>query len=224
MPPVSPALVIAVFDLDRTITRAGTYTPFLLGCMPGGLTKILRVAAALAHGVAYKTKRIDRAEMKARMLALSIAGASRAQVGAWAGDFVDRWLISHTRPGALAAIARHRAAGDHLVLATASYDFYAAVFAARLGFDHVIATKSVWDAEKLRAAVDGENCYGLAKLAAVQAYLKSHSPAKTLAYSDHHSDFALLRAVDEGVAVNPNGKLRRLAEAHKMAVVDWNSV
>jgi phosphatidylglycerophosphatase C len=221
--PLSPPTHIAVFDLDRTITRAGTYTPFLLSCMPFGLSTLGRVAAALGYGAAYKAKRFDRAGMKSRMLRLSIAGAPRAQVDAWAGAFVARWMTTHVRPGAVDAIARHRAAGDHLVLATASFDFYADVFARHLGFDHVIATASAWDAQgALRAAVDGENCYGAAKLARVQMYLSDHPDAQITAYSDHHTDFGLLSAAHEGVAVNPNAKLRRLAQAHNMPIVDWN--
>jgi HAD superfamily hydrolase (TIGR01490 family) len=164
---------------------------------------------------------MTRAGLKARMLELSIAGASRDQVAAWAEAFVSRWMKIQVRPGALAAIARHKAAGDRLVLATASFDFYAAVFARHLGFDDVIATRSVWRDERLCAALDGENCYGADKVAAVKAYLAAHPGARITAYSDHHTDFAFLRMADEGVAVNPNAKLRKLATAHGLAVVDW---
>ena len=221
--PRLPATV-AVFDLDRTVTRAGTYTPFLLSCIPPGLGMAGRMSKALAGAVAYQLGLTTRGALKARMLEVSIAGATRDQVDAWSEAFVARWLQTHIRPGARAAIARHRSAGDRLVLATASFDFYARVFAARLGFDDVIATVSVWDENgRLRAALAGENCYGAVKLAAVQSYLAGRpSPARVVAYSDHHTDFALLRWAQEGVAVNPNAKLRRLAAAHGLATVDWD--
>ena len=214
---------IAIFDLDRTITRAGTYTPFLLSCSPPSLGKAGRVSVALAAALGYSLGGMTRGSLKARMLELFIAGASRDQVAAWTDAFVARWLQTHIRPGALAAIARHRAAGDRLVMATASFDFYAGVFGARLRFDHVLATASVWDAGgHLYAALDGENCYGAAKLTMVRNYLATlPSPARVTAYSDHHSDFGLLQEVQEGVAVNPNVKLRRLAQKHNLTVVDW---
>ncbi len=213
---------IAVFDLDRTVTRAGTYTPFLLFCAGGGPTVAWIVLRGLVAGLIYKAGFMTRSQMKGRMLALTIAGAPRAQVHGWAEAFVDRWLKTHVRPGAVAAIARHKAAGDHLVLATASFDFYARVFASRLGFDHQIATGSVWQEDRLQAAVNGENCYGPDKLAAVKAYIETlPDPKRVVAYSDHHTDFELLRAADEGVAVNPNNKLRKRANAGGMAVVDW---
>lgn len=219
------APTVAIFDLDRTVTRAGTYTPFLLHCAPRSPLTIVRVLTGVALALAYVGGLSSRGAFKARMLALFIAGTSRAQVGLWADAFVARWLESHLRPGALTAIARHRAAGHTLVLATASFDFYADVFAARLGFDHVIATAGVWDESgHLCAALGGENCYGPAKVKAVKTFFEA-LPARprSIFYSDHHSDFALLRWADEGVAVNPNGKLLRLAQTHGLSIVDWNS-
>lgn len=216
---------IAIFDLDRTVTRSGTYTPFLLGCGPAlgrsGLAMVLATLPALgAYGLGLAT----RAELKAAMLGCSIAGRLRAEVAAWAGRFAAGWLGAHIRPGARAAVARHKAAGDRLVLATASFDFYARLFTAALGFDDLIATRSAWEGDVLRAAVGGENCYGPAKLAAVRAYVERLDPKpRVVAYSDHHADFELLRWADEGVAVNPTRTLRRLARIHGLAVADWET-
>ena len=215
-----------VFDLDRTITRSGTWTPFLWHCKP--LTTIARLwhfVQGLPTALGYFVGRVPRSALKERMVQLWIAGAPREQVEAWSDDFVARWMRSRVRPGALKAIERHRAAGDHLVLATASFDFYAQEFAERLGFDHVIATESVWDNDnRLVPRVEGENCYGEAKLAAVKAYVdRLPSATRTVAYSDHHSDLDLLRWAHEGVAVNPDTKLRRAAAENNLSVGDWNA-
>ena len=111
-----------VFDLDRTITRSGTWTPFLWHCKP--LTTIARLwhfVQGLPTALGYFVGRVPRSALKERMVQLWIAGAPREQVEAWSDDFVARWMRSRVRPGALKAIERHRAAGDHLVLATASF-------------------------------------------------------------------------------------------------------
>ncbi|MHB1207269.1 MAG: HAD family hydrolase [Rhodospirillaceae bacterium] len=214
---------IAIFDLDRTVTRQGTYTPFLLHCAQAlGKSRLAVVAAALPAVAGYGLGFRSRGELKARMLECAIAGRPRAEVMAWAGGFGS---VTEIRPGARAAIARHRAAGDRLVLATASFDFYAQVFAEALGFDDLIATGSVWRDEVLAPAIAGENCYGPAKLAAVRAYVERMNPRpRVVAYSDHHSDFALLRWADEGVAVNPSSRLRSLARAHALTISDWDAI
>ena len=215
----------AVFDLDRTITRSGTYTPFLLHALPLGPRVFWNFLRGLPTLARYHAGRVSRAALKEKMLHYSIAGTPREQIETLSDAFVERWLETRIRPGARAAIARHRAAGDHLVLATASFDFYAQVFAERLGFDHLISTASVWDdSDRLCAQVDGDNCYGQAKLAAVKAYFSNlPSSARVVAYSDHHSDLDLLRWAHEGVAVNPDSKLRRISPAHNLSVVDWEA-
>ena len=214
---------IAFFDLDRTITRAGTYSPFLLHCARSTPARYMRVPLALAAMGAYASGKTTRAALKARMLDLFIAGAPRSQVSAWAESFVTRWMDIQVRPGAREAIEKHRAAGDQVVMATASFDFYAEIFGERLGLDHTIATASVWDdSDRLCAAVGGENCYGPAKIAAVEEYLAQFSARPAFVfYSDHHSDFDLLKLADEGIAVNPNRKLHQLAGQHGLPVVDW---
>src|SRR5205823_11516993 len=57
--------------------------------------------------------------------------------------FADKQLATNVRPGALKAIARDKAEGRRVVLATASYRLYADAIAERLGFDDVIGTGSV---------------------------------------------------------------------------------
>lgn len=222
---VAASPTVAVFDLDRTITRMGTYTPFLMHCVPAHQRTFERLPMAIWLTAIYALGLISRDKVKARMLEVNIVGASRTQVAAWADSYVEKCLEHNVRPGALAAIKRHRAAGDHLVLATASFDFYAQVFADMLGFDHLIATKSVWDDRgRLRASLGSENCYGQVKFDAVQDYVAAMIPRpRVIAYSDHHSDVELLRWADEGYAVNPNGRVRRMALAHGFQILDWNT-
>lgn len=211
---------IAVFDLDGTITRRGTFTPFLFHCAGRlGLSRAGLAGACLPALAAYGVGLNSRGALKARMLSLSIAGRSTAEVAGWAQGFARAWLGSEIRPGARAAVARHKAAGDRLVLATAAFDFQARPFAAALGFDHMIATASVWENGLLMPALGGANCRGAAKLAAVQAY--AGDARVTAAYSDHHADFDLLRWAGAGVAVNPTRRLRALARASGLAVEDW---
>jgi phosphatidylglycerophosphatase C len=217
--------IVAVFDLDRTITRMGTYTPFLMHCVPARQRTLERLPMAIWLTTIFALGLISRDKVKARMLDVNIVGASRAQVATWADTYIEKCLEFHVRPGALAAIKKHRAAGHHLVLATASFDFYAQVFADTLGFDHLISTKSVWDERgRLRAALAGDNCYGQVKFNAVQDYVAATIPRpRVIAYSDHHSDVDLLRWADEGVAVNPNGRFHRMARAHGFQIVDWET-
>lgn len=219
------APVVAVFDLDRTITRMGTYTPFLMHCVPARERTFERLPWAIWLTAIFAVGLISRDDVKARMIDVNIVGCTRAQIATWADSYVERCLRKDVRPGALSTIAKHRAAGDHLVLATASFDFYAQVFADVLGFHHLIATKSVWDERgRLCAALGGENCYGQVKFAAVRDYVSAMEPRpRIIAYTDHHSDVELLRWADEAVAVNPKGRFRRMAIENRFQIADWDA-
>ena len=130
------------------------------------------------------------------------------------------------RPGARSAIARDKAEGRRIVLATASYRLYADAIAQRLGFDDVIGTASIIGLdERVHAKIAGENCYGPAKLRMIADWVDKsglngvHGHVRF--YSDHVSDRPAFEWADEPVAVNPHSKLRRLAEERGWAIEDW---
>ena len=216
---------VAIFDLDRTLTRLPTYTPFLLASQRDRpLRRASAVVRVLPTLLAYLAKRVDRKRVKSRMLELTLAGAAREEIEAQSRAFAEDWLARELRPGARPVCAAHSEAGDHLMLATASFDFYARFFAEGLGFDSVAATLSAWSEEdRLLARLEGENCYGEEKLRRVQKALPwPRETCYVIAYSDHHSDLPLLTWADEGVAVNPSRRLAAAAGTQGLRIVDWN--
>lgn len=220
----SGVAVAAVFDLDRTITVRGTFTPFLLFCLwrQGGLLR--GVPGIVAAMVAYVRKAIDRKTLKERMLAASIAGLTRGEVARFADMFVDHLMAGGLRPGAERAIERHRASGHTLIMVTASFDFLAERIGRRLGFDAVVSTRSTWDEHaRLLPFIDGENCYGPAKIRALAAVNALTQGRHIIAYSDHHTDAPLFDWASDAVAINPTKKLRRLAKARGLRIENWDA-
>ncbi|MEX0923884.1 MAG: HAD-IB family hydrolase [Rhodovibrionaceae bacterium] len=220
-----PLRRVAVFDLDRTITRLPSYTPFLLSTLRGRpLSQLSACAATLPWLLGYLLKTVSRAAVKERMLRLTLAGQPREEVEKQARRFVTAWLEGGLRPAARDVCTRHSKAGDQLMLATASFDFYAGLFAEGLGFDSLVATLSSWSPEgRLLARLDGANCYGEEKLRRVQKALPwPRETCYVIAYSDHHSDLPLLGWADEGVAVNPSRRLAEAAKAQGLRIADWD--
>ena len=213
----------ALFDLDRTITRQGTYTPFLLSVARHRPAAFLSVPLFLAAALAYRLGWISRGRLKEIMLRRVLGAMPRAQVQALAESFVENEIERRLRPGARAAIDRHRRAGHRLVLITASFDFYAEIFGQSLGFDDIIATAADWDGQdRLTGRIAGENCYGPAKFRALARALPDlKNKYRLLAYSDHHTDADLLAWADVGTAVNPSRRLRLLAKRLGLTIVDW---
>jgi HAD superfamily hydrolase (TIGR01490 family) len=219
---------LAIYDMDRTVTRTGTYTPFLLHAAKALSPWRLALAPLVPFVMAaYATKLIDRRRLKEINQRLLIGGRiPRAKLAPVTEDFADLILKTNIHPGALRQIAEDKAAGRRLVLATASYRFYVEPIAWRLGFDDVIATGSVAGLDDIiHARIDGENNYGPAKLRLIEAWLKAHeidrADTHIRFYSDHVSDAPVLEWADEPFAVNPSSGLKRLAGLRGWRVVDW---
>jgi HAD superfamily hydrolase (TIGR01490 family) len=219
---------LAIYDMDRTVTRHATYTPFLLHCaMRRAPWRLLLLPLVALSMLAYATRLIDRARLKEINHRLLLGGKVHPRdLQPLVDSFADRQVAANIRPGACAAIARDQAEGRRLVLATASYRLYADAMAERLGFDDVIGTNSIIGLdERVHAKIAGENCYGPAKLRMIADWVEksglkgAHGHVRF--YSDHVSDQPAFEWADEPVAVNPHGKLRRLAEQRGWAVEDW---
>ncbi len=214
---------LAVYDMDRTVTKRPTYVAFLLHCA----ARLLLLPLVLLSVLAYAVRLIDRAKLKEINHRLLIG--HRVHLNALkplVDSFAGKQVASNIRPGALKAIARDKAEGRRLVLATASYRFYAEAIAERLGFDDVIGTGSVIGLDdRVHAKIGGENAYGEAKMRMIAEWVETsglkgvHGHVRF--YSDHVSDRPAFEWADEAVAVNPHGKLRRLAEERGWAVEDW---
>lgn len=219
---------LAVYDLDRTITRRATYTPFLIHCaLRRQQWRLLLLPLVVLAMLAYAARFFSRARLKEICQALLIGRhIHAAELKPLADSFADATVARNIRPGARKAMERDREQGRRLVLATASYRLYADAIAERLGLDDVIATGSVIGLdERVAARIDGANCYGDEKMRMIAEWVeKSGLTGKhghVRFYSDHASDAPAFEWADEPVAINPHDKLRRMAAARGWSVEDW---
>lgn len=227
-PSPAPPVRLAIYDLDRTITRVGTWTPLLIHAVTRRapwrlalLPVVLGAAGLRAAGLLHR----DR--LKQVMHRMALGRLTPAQAESLAARWLVRFGPAHIRPAARAQIAADRAAGYRIVIATAAYAFYAQAIARELGADGLIATRTATDASgRLLPRIAGDNCYGPAKLAMVTAWLSAQGIARAAAevrvYSDHVSDVPLLAWADEAVAVNPHAALAREARRRGWRQVDWD--
>jgi HAD superfamily hydrolase (TIGR01490 family) len=219
---------LAIYDMDKTITRVATYPGFLRhAALRLAPWRLLLLPLAGLSVVAYGLRLIDRQRLKELNQHILLGPHSRkSELATVAASFAEHTLASNVHPGALDAIAADRAAGRRLVMATASYRLYVEAIAEQLGFDAVIATNSLTGLDdRVIARVDGENCYGPAKLRMIIAWMEREAIARDQAhirfYSDHASDAPVLEWADEPFAVNAHDELRRLARQRGWTIVDW---
>jgi HAD superfamily phosphoserine phosphatase-like hydrolase len=223
---VKPAL--AIYDMDKTITRRATYTPFLIhAALALAPWRLLLAPLVLVTGLVYALRLLDRGRLKELNYQLLIGhGLAPERLEPVIQSFAEHQVRTNIMPGARASIAADRAAGRRLVMATASYRLYAAAIAERLGFRDVIATQTGLDTRgRVVAFIDGDNCYGTSKLAMIQDWLEREGLAREAVhirfYSDHVSDAVVHHWADEAIAANAHDRLLRVARAEGWDVVDW---
>lgn len=222
-------LRLAIYDMDKTITRRATWTPFLIHAARSVAPwRLLLLPAAVLATVGYALRLVSRAGLKEATQRLMLGRAvSPERLRRIAASFADSVAETGTFHGARARIAADRREGYRIVLATASYGFYAAEIAARLDIVDVIATRWQTDSKgHILSRIEGENCYGPVKLRMIENWLESEGIARDAAhirfYSDHVSDAPALAWADEAYAVNAHGPLRELAVEKGWTILDWD--
>lgn len=220
---------LAIYDMDRTVTVHGTYTGFLLHVARHRTPwRLLLFPCVILAMLAYVLKLITRQRLKEVNQALMVGyHVERAKLMPHIESYADKVIATNLRQGAVAQIARDRADGCRLVLATASYRLYVEPIARRLGFDVVIATDHLsQDLRYVRAKIAGENCYDTGKLRMIKAWMAAEAidrgSAHIRAYSDHVSDAPMLEFADVAFAANPHKPLAKLAAERGWARVDWD--
>jgi len=219
----------AIFDLDETITKRGTWGRFVTLSIKDKPLKLFGLWLRAGVGqLIYKTGSRERISVKRGMLRWSLSGQCRKVLEDLANEFADNEVAKGLRPGALRQIEKHRAAGDRILIASAGADLIVEAIAERLGIETVVSTNLAWESGKCARHFGSENCYGPGKLIKLQKCLETfddyqRETAHITMYSDSHSDLPVLKFADKGVSVNGDSKLLKAAASYGIETVDWSA-
>ena len=130
-------------------------------------------------------------------------------------------LKGNLYPAAKDLVSRCRDEGHDVVLVSGALDFLMTRLADYLGATHVIANRleikdNFATGRLLRPVVAGPE---KARLVREHAREHGHDLDECFAYSDSYSDVPMLSVVGHPAAVNPDLRLRRLAQAYGWPVI-----
>ena len=213
---------IVVFDFDKTISCKDTYLPFLWLAIKQAPRRILPAIKLPFAVFLYYAGVIDNSKLKCIFLQTILGKASKEHVHTITKQFIKQLFNGGLFEEAIKTIEHHKSLRHRLVLASASFDFYIRPIAEQLGFDDCVCTHAAWsESGVLLGTIDGENCYGKAKLQSLTELIDTRNEFYIVCYSDHYSDFPILQWADKAYIVNPSNSLLKKIKNTKIEKLKW---
>jgi HAD superfamily hydrolase (TIGR01490 family) len=217
--------VVAIFDLDYTLTQRGTWGRFVWRTVkfkPYLWLPLLFSTASFQ--IQYKRGKIPRGAVKKTMMRWSLSRLKKTQLERLAEEFASQEVKSGLRPGGRAALDYHRQEGHDIWIASAAVDLIVTPIAEKLKVSEAISTIMAWDERGYTQDNFGSpNCYGSAKRDRVKELinLKGKTSATLYFYTDSKADLPLLDCVDIPVVVDPSSKFETLAQDRGIDIQYW---
>jgi HAD superfamily hydrolase (TIGR01490 family) len=152
-----------------------------------------------------------------------LVGRSAEEVAFVVEPFAEEVIEPLIYSDACRCLAQHRAAGDRILIISASAHFLVSAIAARLKIEEVLAIDIEEQQGTYSGCTRGVLTYREGKVTRLQAWLEEQSESLEGAYfySDSRNDLPLLQLVGKPCAVNPDPVLRRHAEQAGWPILSW---
>lgn len=211
---------VAVFDLDRTLLAGSSLVALGRGMARAGLLSGSQLARGLAADRVFRRRgasddQVDRLRTAALQ---QVAGLEAAALAGLIDD-VGVELGAQVLPAAQLLVRRHQAAGDFVVILSASPQELVEVVARHVGAQRAVGTNVECVDGRYTGRVQPPFCYGSGKLERLRAVLGPGALDEATSYADSISDLPVLDASREPVAVNPDRRLHRVALARGWPVL-----
>ncbi len=218
-------LPLTLFDLDHTLLDGDSdvlWCDFLIE--KGVLDRAEFGQRNQAMEQAYKAGSVGPLEFS-EFYVSTLRGRSGEEWDPLRREYFESTIVPRLPAAAHELVARHRNAGDLVVLTTATNRFLTELTAAHLGIAHLIATDcEVGADQRFTGRVGGTLNMREGKVTRLHAWLAQQGSAladyDSTAYSDSINDLPLLSAVRRPVAVNPDLRLAEHAAEHGWPVLN----
>ena len=217
--------LLTLFDLDHTLLRIdsdfawGQFTTQIGWTDADEFSR--RNEEFFAH---YKAGTLNVADyVRFATEAVRLHGPEEA--AAAHAQFMREVVLPEVDPEALALLRRHQAAGDTVIIVTATNEFVTRPIAQALGVAELIAVDLARGADGwITGEIQGVPSTREGKVTRVGQWLAQHQlgwdAVESRFYSDSSNDLPLLEKVNWPVATNPDDRLRAVATARGWPILD----
>lgn len=216
--PIGISVSLAIFDLDNTLLNGDSDHAWGQFLVAHGIVDSQDYAQQNDYFYQqYKNGGLNIEEFLAFALK-PLSEHSKQQLNQWHAEFMREEVDPMRLPKAQQLLDKHRAAGDFLMIITATNQFVTGPIATSMGVDHILATIPEMVDDAYTGRVEGIPCFQQGKVTRLYEWLtqSGHDLKNSYFYSDSHNDLPLLKLVDYPVAVDPDDILEKYA-----AKQDW---
>lgn len=143
-----------------------------------------------------------------------LAAHPTEQLLKWREEFFLEKIKPLMLDKAIKLVEKHRAAGDTLLIITATNHFVTEPIAQAFGIDTLIATLPEQVDGRYTGKVSGTPSFKEGKITRLNEWLETnhHTLEGSFFYSDSHNDLPLLKLVSTPVSIDPDDTLREYSE------------
>lgn len=216
-------MALAIFDLDETLIHgdcASLWAQHMSAIQWVDADSFLAREQELMQ--LYSQGQLAMEDYMAYTLA-PLVGRTPEEVEFIVAPFVEDVIEPIIYSDAMRCLASHRAAGDRLLIISASAHFLVSAIGERLGVEEVLAIDCELQHGGYSGRTAGVLTYREGKVTRLQAWLQAEGETLDGAhfYSDSRNDLPLLQRVPYPHAVNPDPTLRAHAEQAGWDILSW---
>ncbi|MFW5727709.1 MAG: HAD family hydrolase [Spirochaetia bacterium] len=202
----------AIFDVDHTLLNGSTGKELAVSCVRRGIVSASILIASLLVYLRYRIGHLDPSILEKGIHRL--AGIPIQKLSELAEEIFHSKVRPKLYSRALEFIRRERAEGKAIVLATSAPECVVRPLADCLNVEYLLATKFEAEDGLLTGRFQGEPVFGDGKERKVLEFIRQQGSDLGCCsfYSDSWFDHPLLERVKSPYVVNPDVKLRRLAQ------------
>jgi HAD superfamily hydrolase (TIGR01490 family) len=217
--------VIAFFDLDRTLISRNSGALWLLKEIRERKLRPTDAVRGLVGLARYSLGFVDL-EALVRLAISRLEGGAESELRRRVEEFYRAEVEMLVRPRARDVLRAHRDNGDRLVLLTSASVYLSELVARDLSLDDVLCNRFEVDASGVFSGrPHGAICFGSGKLVHAREYAERCGTelSRCAFYTDSLADLPVLEVVGRPVAVHPDPRLRRIAQARSWPIEDWGA-
>jgi HAD superfamily hydrolase (TIGR01490 family) len=212
----------AFFDLDHTITSAVSGRELAFGAYKRGLMKRSDLLSAFFLSMVYKMRLADPAEAINKMGGW-VKGIRVETLENLSTEVSEKILIPSVYRQARDEIKLHRDTNAGLVILSSTLATVGRRMSEYLGMDDILCSELEAVDGILTGRPDGTFCFGEEKAVRLKKYCEKNNSKLRDAwyYGDSLSDLPALNIVGHPVCINPEKKLRKIAEEKEWQIYYW---